>query len=195
MTITTSPVWCVIGTATIDPYEFGVVGLSIHPSVPSAGLDDVGERLTTIFETGPLPLSEFEMLASNTRAHPMNTTESPTPTSDRATSTITVAAQPAGTEPLEFQAVREDHPTTWEAALDADATVTDGGRPDLVREFRYMFVPSDNPILVGDVVDIEKLPIGEDIVSTGLVDGLEEFVRFLQVSALAAIHKMCYTNP
>ncbi|MBX0288746.1 hypothetical protein EGH22_20660 [Halomicroarcula sp. F28] len=61
----------------------------------------------------------------------MNTTESPTPTSDRTTPAATVAAQPAGTEPLDFQAVREGHPTTWEAALDADATVTEGGRPDL----------------------------------------------------------------
>lgn len=43
----------------------------------------------------------------------------------------TVAAQPAGTESLDFRAIREDHPTTWEAALDADATVRQGGRPDL----------------------------------------------------------------
>jgi len=61
----------------------------------------------------------------------MNTTESPTPMSDRTTPTATVAAQPAGTELLDFQAVREDHPTTWEAALDIDATVMQGGRPDL----------------------------------------------------------------
>ncbi|MBX0288443.1 hypothetical protein EGH22_19100 [Halomicroarcula sp. F28] len=61
----------------------------------------------------------------------MNTTESPTPTSDRNTPAATVAAQPAGTEPLDFQAVREEHPTTWEAALDVNATVTEGGRPDL----------------------------------------------------------------
>lgn len=61
----------------------------------------------------------------------MNTTESPTPTSNRTTPTVTVTAQPAGTVPIDFQAVREDHPTTWQAALDADLTVTDGGRPDL----------------------------------------------------------------
>ncbi len=61
----------------------------------------------------------------------MNTTESPTPTSDRTTPAATVAAQPAGTEPLDFRAIREEHPTTWEAALDANATVTQGGRPDL----------------------------------------------------------------
>jgi len=61
----------------------------------------------------------------------MNTTESPTPTSNRTTPPVTVTAQPAGTAPIDFQAVREDHPTTWQAALDADPTVTDGGRPDL----------------------------------------------------------------
>jgi len=61
----------------------------------------------------------------------MNTTESPTPTSDRITQPATVAAQPAGTASVDFQAVREDHPTTWRAALDADSTVTEGGRPDL----------------------------------------------------------------
>jgi len=61
----------------------------------------------------------------------MNTTESPTPTSDRTTPPATVAAQPAGTAPIDFQAVRESHPTIWQAALNADSTVTEGGRPDL----------------------------------------------------------------
>ena len=61
----------------------------------------------------------------------MNQAESPNPTSDRTTPAATVATQPAGTEPLDFRAIREDHPTTWEAALNADATVTEGGRPDL----------------------------------------------------------------
>jgi len=61
----------------------------------------------------------------------MNTAESPTSTSDRTTPPATVAAQPAGTEPIDFQAVRQDHSTTWQAALDADPTVTEGGRPDL----------------------------------------------------------------
>lgn len=61
----------------------------------------------------------------------MNTTESPTPSSDRTTPTATVAAQPTGTEPIDFQAVRETHSTTWQAALNAASTVTEGGRPDL----------------------------------------------------------------
>lgn len=61
----------------------------------------------------------------------MNTTESPTPSSDRTTPPATVAAQPAGTAPIDFQTVRENHPTIWQAALDADSTVTEGGRPDL----------------------------------------------------------------
>ena len=61
----------------------------------------------------------------------MNTAESPILTSDRTTPPATVAAQPAGTAPIDFQVAREDHSTTWQAALDADSTVTEGRRPDL----------------------------------------------------------------
>jgi len=61
----------------------------------------------------------------------MNTTESPTPTSDWTTPPVTVTAQPSGTAPIDFQAVREEHPTTWQAALNADSTVTEDGQPDL----------------------------------------------------------------
>ena len=61
----------------------------------------------------------------------MNTTESPTPTSDRTTPEIQVDTQPAGTTSLDFRAIRETHSATWAAALEAETTVTDGARPDL----------------------------------------------------------------
>jgi len=61
----------------------------------------------------------------------MNTTESPTTTSDQTTSQLTVTSQPAGTEPLDFEVVREKCPAIWKTALDADPTITKGGRPDL----------------------------------------------------------------
>ena len=61
----------------------------------------------------------------------MKTTESPTPTSDRTAPEPHIRAQPDGTTSLDFDAIREQHPATWNAALDADPTVTDGARPDL----------------------------------------------------------------
>jgi hypothetical protein len=60
----------------------------------------------------------------------MNTAESPTPTSD-GTPKPHIDTQPDGTTSLDFAAIREQHPATWNAALDADPTVTDGARADL----------------------------------------------------------------
>ena len=61
----------------------------------------------------------------------MNTAESPTPTSDGTAPEPLIDTQPDGTSSLDFAAIREDHPATWNAALDAEPTVTDGARPDL----------------------------------------------------------------
>ena len=61
----------------------------------------------------------------------MNTAESPTPTSDGTAPEPPIDTQPDGTTSLDFAAIREDHPATWNAALDAEPTVTDGARADL----------------------------------------------------------------
>ena len=60
----------------------------------------------------------------------MNTAESPTPTSD-GTPKPHIDTQPDGTTSLDFASIREQHPATWKAALNAESTVTDGARPDL----------------------------------------------------------------
>jgi hypothetical protein len=61
----------------------------------------------------------------------MNQAESPTPTSDGTAPEPHIRAQPAGTTSLDFDAICEQHPATWNAALDAEPTVTDGARADL----------------------------------------------------------------
>jgi hypothetical protein len=61
----------------------------------------------------------------------MNQAESPTPTSDRTAPEPHIRAQPDGTTSLDFDAIREQHPATWNAALDANPTVTDAARADL----------------------------------------------------------------
>lgn len=61
----------------------------------------------------------------------MNTTESPTPTSDGTAPEPRIKTQPDGTSSLDFAKIREQHSATWNTALDAEPTVTDGTRPDL----------------------------------------------------------------
>lgn len=61
----------------------------------------------------------------------MKTEESTLLTSGSIASPSVVRHQPDGTVSLDFRAVRENHSTTWDAALDVSITVERGGRPDL----------------------------------------------------------------
>jgi len=61
----------------------------------------------------------------------MKTAESPTTTSEYSAPDQWISRQPSGTRDLDFRKIRDDRSATWNAALDADVDVTEGGRPDL----------------------------------------------------------------